>query len=82
MSCNVTIPLSVCSDKDIFVQKCLVLKYINHDLYPELNFSEIQDCIDIIIKHRDKLEILSIDLRIHDLIEDFFDYIHGCKRKC
>ena len=68
-------------DKDIFVQKCLVLKYINHDLYPELNFSEIQDCIDMVIKHKDKLEVLYIDLRIHDIIEEFFDYIHQGKRK-
>ena len=57
MACNLSIPLSICRDKDIFVQKCLVLKYINHDLYPELNFSEIQDCIDMVIKHKDKLHI-------------------------
>ena len=81
MACNLSIPLSICRDKDIFVQKCLVLKYINHDLYPELNFSEIQDCIDMVIKHKDKLEVLYIDLRIHDIIEEFFDYIHQGKTR-
>lgn len=81
MASRLSIPLSICNGKDIFIHKCLFLKYINHDLYPELNFSEIQDYIDMVIKHKDKLEVLYVDLRIHDIIEEFFNYIHQGKRR-